>query len=78
MATPSEHTRLVCGFCRATAEELATPGLPPLDGPIVIRTHVLEAHNVTLEAIEGSVQLGSTWTLPDGRVWMSEVQPEGT
>ena len=74
MATPSEHARLVCGICGATAEELASPLHPPLDGPIVIRTHVLEAHGITVDALEGSVQIGSTWTLPDGQVWMSEVR----
>jgi hypothetical protein len=78
MATPSEHAQLVCGFCRSTVEELATPGVPPLDGPTVIRMHVLEAHDISVEEIEGSVQLGATWTLPDGRVWMSEVESEGT
>jgi hypothetical protein len=50
---------------------------PPLDGPIVIRTHVLDAHEVTMEMLEGSVQIGATWTLPDERVWMSEVRGEG-
>ena len=76
MATPSEHARWVCGICGATAEELASPLHPPLDGPIVIRTHVLEAHAVTIGALEGSVQIGATWTLPNGQIWMTEVRPE--
>jgi hypothetical protein len=42
----------------------------------VIRTHVLEAHGVTLEQLEGSTQIGATWTLADGRVWMRELRPE--
>jgi hypothetical protein len=54
--------------------ELTSSLHPPLDGPIVIRTHVLEAHEVTVEALEDSVQIGATWTLPDGRVWMSAVR----
>jgi hypothetical protein len=43
---------------------------------VVIRTHVLEAHEVTLEQLEGSTQIGTTWTLADGRVWMRELRPE--
>jgi hypothetical protein len=42
----------------------------------VIRTHVLEAHGVTLEQLEGSTPIGATWTLGDGRVWMRELRPE--
>jgi hypothetical protein len=76
MAAPSDGARWVCGFCGATAAELSSPLHPPLDGPIVIRTHVLEAHEVTVEALEDSVPIGATWTLPDGRVWMSEVRSE--
>jgi hypothetical protein len=32
---------------------------------------------MTMEMLEGSVQIGATWTLPDGRVWMCEVRGEG-
>jgi hypothetical protein len=53
MATPPESTQVACGFCGATADELSSPLHPPLDGPVVIRTHVLEAHGVTLEQMEG-------------------------
>ena len=77
MATPLEGSQVVCGLCGATAEELSSPLHPPLDGPVVIRTHVLEAHGVTLEHLEGSTQIGATWTLADGRVWMRELRPEG-
>jgi hypothetical protein len=76
MATPSEGSQVVCGLCGATAEELSSPLHPPLDAPIVIRTHVLEAHGVTLEQLEGATQIGATWTLADGRVWMRELRPE--
>jgi hypothetical protein len=76
MESQPDLTRWVCGICRATAEELASPLHPPLEGPIVIRTHVLEAHGVTVEELENSVPIGATWTLPDGRVWMSEVRSE--
>jgi hypothetical protein len=75
MATPLEHAHWICGLCGSTAEELASPLHPPLDGPVVIRTHVLEAHEVTLEQLEGSTQIGTTWTLADGRVWMRELRP---
>jgi hypothetical protein len=74
MERPLERSGLVCGICGATAAELASPLHPPLDALIVIRTHVLEAHEVSVEALEGSVQIGATWTLSDGRVWMREVQ----
>jgi hypothetical protein len=74
MATPLEHTQLVCGFCRVSAEELASAGYEPLDGHTVIRMHVQEVHNVTIEALEGSSQVGATWTLPDGQIWMAKVQ----
>lgn len=77
MATPPEGSQVVCGLCGATAEELASPLHPPLDGPVVIRTHVLEAHDVTLEQMESSTQVGVTWRLADGRVWMREQRPEG-
>jgi hypothetical protein len=76
MATPPEGLQLVCGLCGATAEELSSPLHPPLELPIVIRTHVLEAHGVTLEQLEGSTPIGATWTLADGRVWMRELRPE--
>jgi hypothetical protein len=74
METQPEGSLWVCGICGATAAELSSPLHPPLDGPIVIRTHVLEAHEVTVEALENSSQIGATWTLPDGRVWMREVR----
>ena len=77
MATAPERSSLVCGICGATAEELASPLHPPLEAPIVIRTHVLEAHEVSVAALEDSVHIGATWTLPDGRVWMREVRSEG-
>jgi hypothetical protein len=73
METPPKRSRVVCGICGATAEELASPLHPPLEGPLVIRTHVLEAHEVAPAQIEASLQVGSTWSLPDGRVWMREV-----
>ena len=75
MATAPEGLQVVCGLCGATAEELSSPLHPPLDGPVVIRTHVLEAHGVTLEQLEGSTQIGATRTLADGRVWMRERRP---
>jgi hypothetical protein len=74
MEAPPKRSRFVCGLCRATAEELASPLPPPLEEPIVIRTHVLEAHEVTAAALEASLHIGSTWSVPDGRVWMREVQ----
>ena len=77
MTTPPEGSPVICGLCGATAEELSSPLHPPLDGPVVIRTHVLEAHGVTLEHLEGSTQIGATWTLADGGVWMRELRPEG-
>ena len=73
MATPLEHAQLVCGFCRVTAVELASAGYEPLDGHTVIRMHVQEDHNVSIEALEGSTQVGDTWTLPDGQIWMAKV-----
>ena len=71
-----EGSSWVCGLCGSTVEELASPLHPPLDGPVVIRMHVLEAHGVTLEQMEGSTQIGATWTLADGRIWMREAPPE--
>ena len=59
-----------------SAEELASAGYEPLDEHTVIRMHVQEVHNVTIEALEGSSQLGATWTLPDGQIWMIQVQSE--
>ncbi|MDQ3829699.1 MAG: hypothetical protein M3361_10420 [Candidatus Tectomicrobia bacterium] len=76
MDTPQELSRWACGFCGATAAELSSPQLPPLGGQIVIRTHVLDVHEVLLADLEGSSQIGATWTLPDGRVWMREVRSE--
>jgi hypothetical protein len=77
METRPEGSGLVCGICVATSEELASPLHLPLDAPIVIRTHVLEAHEVSVEALEASSQIGATWTLADGRVWMREIRSEG-
>jgi hypothetical protein len=74
METPPERSGWVCGICGATAEELASPLHPPLEGHIVIRTHVQEAHGVTGTELQDSLQVGATWSLPDGRVWMREVQ----
>ena len=48
MPTQLERSSWVCGLCGSTVEELASPLHPPLDGPVIIRTHVLEAHGVTL------------------------------
>jgi hypothetical protein len=76
METQPERSNWVCGLCGATAEELASPLHPPLEGPVVIRTHVLEVHAVTVEQLEGSTRIGATWTLADGRVWMRELRPE--
>jgi hypothetical protein len=76
MATSPERSHVVCGLCGAAAEELASPLHPPLEEPVVLRTHVLETHGVTLEQLEGSTQIGATWTLADGRVWMRELRPE--
>jgi hypothetical protein len=76
MPTSPDRSSWVCGLCGSTAEELASPLHPPLDGPVVIRTHVLEAHGVTLEQMERSTQIGATWTFADGRVWMREARPE--
>jgi hypothetical protein len=47
------------------AEELASPLHPLLDGPMVIRTHVREAPEGTVEALEGSGQIEATWALYD-------------
>ena len=76
MPTPLKRSSWVCGLCGSTVEELASPLHPPLDGPVVIRTHVLEAHGVTLEQIERSTQMGATWTLADERTWMRGARPE--
>jgi hypothetical protein len=76
METQPKRSRFICGICGATAEELASPLHPPLDGHIVIRTHVLEAHELTAAALEDSLRVGATWSLPDGRVWMREL-PSG-
>jgi hypothetical protein len=35
---------------------------------------VLDAHNILLAALEASTEIGSTWTLPDGRVWLREIR----
>jgi hypothetical protein len=73
---PLECSSWVCGLCGSTVEELASALHPPLDGPVVIRTDVLEADRVTLEQMEGSIQIGTAWTLADGRIWMREARPE--
>ncbi len=65
MATAPERPGSVYGICRATAEELASPLHPP------------EVQEVSVEALEASSQIGATWTLPDGRVWMRERRSEG-
>ncbi len=76
METPLEPSHWVCGICGSTAAELASPLHPPLDGPSVIRRHVQEAHDVTVEALRDSLQAGGAWSLPDGRVWTREVRSE--
>jgi hypothetical protein len=76
MATLPEGSPVVCGLCGATAEKLSSPLHPPLNGPVVIRTHVLEAHGVSLEPREGSTRIGATWTLGNGRVRVRELRPE--
>jgi len=73
LATQPERSNRVCG---ATAEVLASLLHPPPEGPVVIRTHGLEAYGVTLELLEGLTPLGAPWTFADGRVWRHEVRPE--
>jgi hypothetical protein len=73
LATQPERSNRVCG---ATAEARASPLHPPLEGPVVLRTHGLEAHGVILEPLEGLTPLGAPWTFADGRVWRREVPPE--
>jgi hypothetical protein len=43
---------------------------------VVIHTHELEAHGVTIESLEGLTPLGAPWTFADGRVCKPEVPPE--
>jgi hypothetical protein len=43
---------------------------------VVIHTHELEAHGVTIESLEGLTPLGTPWTFADERVWRREVLPE--
>jgi hypothetical protein len=74
MEAPQDLAQWACGFCDSTAAELSTPTHPPLEGRSVIRTHVLDAHNVLLADIEASSQIGPTWALPDGRVWLREIR----
>lgn len=69
MEPPPERSRVVGGICGATAEELASRLHPPLNGHMVIR-----AHGVTVAALEDSLPVGATWSLPHGRVWICEVQ----
>ena len=78
MEPPEDLTRWACGFCNATAAELSSPTHPPLEGRIIIRTHVLDAHEVLVTDLEASSQIGATWTLPDGRVWLREIRSEQT
>jgi hypothetical protein len=73
MQPPEDLAQWACGFCGSTAAELSTPTHPPLAGRIVVRTHVLDDHNVLLADLEASTQVGDTWTLPDGRVWLREI-----
>ena len=73
LATQPERSNRVY---RATAEALASLLHPPREGPVVIRTHGLEAHGVTLELLEGLTLLGALWTFADERVWRREVRPE--
>jgi hypothetical protein len=68
---------VVCGIGGATAEALASPRHPPLDVPLVIRTPVLEGHEVSVEALEASSPIGVVWTLPAGRVWLRERRSAG-
>jgi hypothetical protein len=74
MEPPQDLAQWACGFCNATAAELSTPTHPPLEARAVIRAHVLEAHDVLLADLEASTQIGPTWTLPDGRVWLREIR----
>ena len=71
------ETALACGICGATVEGPASPLYPPPDAPIEIRSHVLEAHQVSVEALEESVRIEATRTLADGRVWMRGARSEG-
>jgi hypothetical protein len=74
MEPPQNLAQWACGFCNATAAELSTPTHPPLEARAVIRAHVLEEHHVLLADLEASSQVGPTWTLPDGRVWLREIR----
>ena len=71
--TQPERSNRVCG---TTAEALALPLHPPPEGPVVIRTHGLDAHGVTLEPLERLTQLRAPWTFADARVSRREVPPE--
>jgi hypothetical protein len=78
METPPKRSGFVCGLCGATAEELASPLHPPLEEPMVIRTHGLEAHEVTAAAYWGQfpVKLMMINLLPRSFVGaLLEVQP---
>jgi hypothetical protein len=74
MEPPADLEQWACGLCDSTAAELSTPTHPPLDGRSVIRAHVLDAHNILVADLEASTEIGSTWTLPDGRVWLREIR----
>jgi hypothetical protein len=74
MESSQDLAQWACGLCDSTAAELSSPTHPPLEGRIVIRTHVLEAHDVLLADLEASSQIGATWVLPDGRVWLREIR----
>jgi hypothetical protein len=76
MEPPQDLARWACGFCGSTAAELSSPTHPPLEARTVVLTHVLEAHGVLLADLEASGQIGPTWTLPDGRVWLREIRSD--
>ncbi len=76
MEPSQDLARWVCGFCDSTAAELSTPTHPPLEPHAVVLAHVLEAHGILPADLEASRQIGPTWTLPDGRVWLREIRPD--
>ena len=45
-----------------------------LTGPEIAA--LLEAHGILPADLEASRQIGPTWTLPDGRVWLREIRPD--
>jgi hypothetical protein len=64
METLPEGSRVVGGICGATAEGLASPLHPPLNGHMVIR-----AHGVTVAALEDSLspRIAGWWRVPAAR-----------